>query len=217
MKKLFLPLLIILLLGASCSSGKKGSAAPAGDQANTEKPSDDFVVDSDAEDLFLDESDGQPPAEVAQEQPAQEQPVEIVDEPINEVQEAPVIANGECQNAAYEVKSGETLMQIAFNLYGDYKKWKEIAGMNSGINVESLKAGTALNYCTGSELSWKPNGNPHVIRLGETLGKISDDKYKTVKRWKEIWHNNKPLIQDPNKIYAGFTIYYIPDERVAEM
>lgn len=213
MKKLFLPLLIILFLGVSCSSGKKANDVSGNDQANVEKPSGDFVVDSDADDLFLDEKDGEPIAQVAE-----EAPVEVIDEPMNEqVAQSPTVVNGECQSAVYQVKAGETLMQIAFNLYGDYKKWKEIANMNSGINVESLKQGASLSYCSGFELSWKPNGNPHVIRLGETLGSISDDKYKTVTRWKEIWHNNKPLIQDPNKIYAGFTIYYIPDESVAEM
>jgi hypothetical protein len=49
--------------------------------------------------------------------------------------------------------------------------------------------------------------------MGDTLGKISKRVYGTVERWKEIWKNNEKLIKDPNKIYAGFTLYYVPDSR----
>ena len=31
--------------------------------------------------------------------------------------------------------------------------------------------------------------------------------------WKNIWNNNKPLIRDPNKIFAGFTLYYLENGR----
>ena len=27
-------------------------------------------------------------------------------------------------------------------------------------------------------------------------------------KWKKLWENNKALIKDPNKIYAGFYLYY---------
>ena len=44
---------------------------------------------------------------------------------------------------------------------------------------------------------------------------ISKKKYGTPVRWKSIWDNNKPMIKDPNLIFAGFTLYYIPDNSVA--
>lgn len=47
-----------------------------------------------------------------------------------------------------------------------------------------------------------------MIRTGETLGTISNTVYQTPKKWKDIWENNKPLIKNPNVIYAGFTLYY---------
>ena len=57
------------------------------------------------------------------------------------------------------------------------------------------------NYLISSD------GNPYLIKSGDTLGKISNTTYGTIKYWKNIWNNNKPLIKDPNKIFAGFTIY----------
>jgi hypothetical protein len=47
-----------------------------------------------------------------------------------------------------------------------------------------------------------------MIKNGETLGTISNSVYQTPKKWKAIWENNKPLIRNPNVIFAGFTLYY---------
>jgi nucleoid-associated protein YgaU len=55
--------------------------------------------------------------------------------------------------------------------------------------------------------SWAPEGNKYLIKVGDSLGIISDTTYGTSKYWKNIWTNNKPLIKDPNRIYAGFTIF----------
>jgi nucleoid-associated protein YgaU len=54
---------------------------------------------------------------------------------------------------------------------------------------------------------YQAEGNPYLILKGDTLGIISTATYGTVKYWKNIWNNNKVLIRDPNRIYAGFTIY----------
>ena len=51
-------------------------------------------------------------------------------------------------------------MMIAFNLYGDYTKWKRLRNMNPGINPHSLAAGQVINTKCLKEFSWVPNGNP---------------------------------------------------------
>jgi nucleoid-associated protein YgaU len=51
--------------------------------------------------------------------------------------------------------------------------------------------------------------------MGETLGTISSDKYGTPVKWRKIYDNNRPLIKNPNTIYAGFTLYYIPEREIA--
>jgi nucleoid-associated protein YgaU len=111
---------------------------------------------------------------------------------------------------SYRVQKGETLMQIAFKLYGDISKWKELKQMNAGLRSNSsLKANTELKYhAPASNFVWNPNGTPYLIKTGETLGTISNAVYSTPKKWKTIWENNRPLIKNPNVIYAGFTLYY---------
>lgn len=110
----------------------------------------------------------------------------------------------------YTVKKNETLMMIAYQLYGDYRQWKSIKNLNTSVigPGNSIKEGMQLKYMApAQEFIFSPSGNPYLIQNGDTLGKISNTTYGTQKYWKDIWNNNKPLIRDPNKIYAGFTIF----------
>ncbi len=115
------------------------------------------------------------------------------------------------QIKSYRVQRGETLMQIAFKLYGDISKWKEIKNLNSGklSNNSSLKTNTELKYrAPSTPFVWNPAGTAYLIKTADTLGTISTTVYGTKKKWKSLWENNKPLIKNPNVIYAGFTLYY---------
>ncbi len=116
----------------------------------------------------------------------------------------------------YTVQKNETLMMIAFKLYGDYGKWKTIAAQNKDTlkGGAIVRTGMVLSYSApAEEFVWNPQGNPYLIKTGDTLGHISKAVYATVKKWKLLWENNRPLVKDPNKIYAGFTIYYLEDGR----
>jgi hypothetical protein len=102
-------------------------------------------------------------------------------------------------------------MQIAFRLYGDISKWKDLKELNGDKLSSSsrLKAGSMIKYDEPmEEFVWNPTGTPYLIQSGETLGIISNNVYNTPKKWKTIWENNRPLIKNPNIIYAGFTLYY---------
>lgn len=114
----------------------------------------------------------------------------------------------------YQVQSGDTLMMIGFKLFGDYRTWKQLKEWNNLSSME-LKKGMIIKYrpSMNDAFSWRPNGEPHLVKKGEYLGSISFDKYGTSRRWKEIFDNNRPLLRDPNLIFAGFTIYYVPDKR----
>lgn len=148
----------------------------------------------------------------ASDQPKQEAPV-LVEEALPEIKtevETPAYSEAG-QIKSYRVQRGETLMQIAFKLYGDISKWKDIKNMNSGklSNNASLKTNTELKYrAPATPFVWNPAGTPYMIKNADTLGTISNAVYGTKKKWKAIWENNKPLIKNPNVIYAGFTLYY---------
>lgn len=207
-------LLILALVGSlsSCSNKKKkkvkASEETTAEAVQAEGEESDFIVDADEDDLLIEE-DGAAGEEVliadSGEEPVLEDTASASE---------PVMDLGETQT--YQVEKGDTLMLVAFKLYGDYAKWKHLAAMNQSVSGQSLVPGTTLQYnAPAQKFVWTPQGNPYLVQRGDTLGTISDDKYGTVKRWKDIWNNNKPMIKDPNLIFAGFTLYYVPDRDIA--
>lgn len=121
----------------------------------------------------------------------------------------------------YIIQEGDTLMILAFRMYRDVLKWRDIASWNE----ELLKGKTIL--LPGDKLKikvlslegivWEPQGNPYLVEHGDSLMGISENVYNGYARfWRDIWNNNKLLIRNPNVIYAGFTLYYLPYEEVSK-
>ena len=112
---------------------------------------------------------------------------------------------------AYRVVAGDTLMKIAFENYGDLYKWRTIYEANRTAirNPSSLPAGLSLQLPNApTQLTIERNGERYLIRTGDTLGLISNEVYGVRSKWKRLWENNRQMIKDPNRIYAGFTLYY---------
>lgn len=114
----------------------------------------------------------------------------------------------------YKVRSGDTLMKISFEKFGNIYRWREIYNRNREriSNFNRLTAGTVLVIEGVEYVVITRNGLPYLIRRGDTLGKISGKVYGVNTKWRAIWRNNPELIKDPNKIYAGFTLYYVPTD-----
>jgi len=112
----------------------------------------------------------------------------------------------------YTVKNGDTLMKISFAKYGNIYRWREIYESNQSriSNFNNLVAGTVLTIQGVEYVVITKNGVPYLIRRGDTLVKISKSVYGVSEKWRAIWKNNPELIENPNKIYAGFTLYYVP-------
>ena len=218
------PWLVILCLGLVSCSGSKSAQKVDEETPQIElSDADEFIESPIEEDQPF--ADSEPQENLITE----ETPTESLQEPVSEM-DAPVVTDSEpmVQEAApvvnydagstkqYTVQKNETLMLIAFKLYGNYERWKEIADQNRDAlsGTTNIKEGMVLNYVApAEEFVWNPQGLPYLIRTGDTLGGISKQVYTTVKKWKLIWDNNRPLIKDPNKIYAGFTLYYLENGR----
>lgn len=173
-----------------------------------------------AQDLALPEDSSTPQNNLAQQEP--------------EVRAAPVMAAmseskparvGKASHVAttgkfaeYTFQASDTLMKIAFDTYGDVYQWKRIYNDNKEkiADPNNVPPGTVLRLDSPvMAFSQERNGEAYVIQEGDTLGKISSNVYGTPVKWRQIWENNKQLIKDPNRIYAGFTLYYTmtPEER----
>lgn len=123
-------------------------------------------------------------------------------------------SGGKGKTVTYIVKWGDTLMEIAFEKYANYLKWKDIYRVNKHKmkSPRKMQVGTELSIENVKYVYIKKDGKPYLIKKEDTLKSISQKLYGTPDRWKEIWKNNPQLIRNPKKIYAGFTLYYNPDK-----
>ncbi len=116
----------------------------------------------------------------------------------------------------YEVKNGDTLMKIAFAKYGDIFRWRDIYHDNQRTiaNYNRLVIGSTLVLNGVPFIVIEKNGEPYLIRRGDTLVNISRKLYDSPRYWSSLWKNNLQLIRNPDKIYAGFTLYYRPKSEI---
>lgn len=230
MKKYIVPLLSLTLAACSMNNSNNDQIVKNEDLEFTvdtyvDYPApQEFVANEEA--ITMDEAPvldhnsfdlGQNKSDIAQNKP------EIIESPEKSISDRlstefgdPFISGDRAESLTqkYVVQKGDTLMMIAFKIYGDYAMWKQISQDNG--NVRHLRAGMELNYrVPTTDVSWKPEGSPYLIKRGDSLGTISRDLYNTSKMWKYLYEFNKPLIKDPNLIFAGFTIYYNPERSLA--
>ncbi|MBA2403185.1 MAG: LysM peptidoglycan-binding domain-containing protein [Bdellovibrionales bacterium] len=200
-------LVIILSMSLISCSGSK-SAKPV----SQETPQIEL---SDADEFI--ENPNEEPAAATEDPVVADAPIDENSPEISEMDSPVVVDSSEgSSEKTYQVQKNETLMMIAFKLYGDYGKWKELANYNRDAlkGSTAVSTGMKLKYMApAEEFVWNPQGLPYLIRTGDTLGTISTTVYATPKKWKLIWDNNRPLIKDANKIFAGFTLYYLESGR----
>lgn len=214
------PWLVLLSLCLVSCSGSKSAQKVNEETPQIELSDADEFIENPSEEQPADAAVADAPAEVTD--PVADEASMDADEPVVTDTEmvpesAPMVTTNEPGTVkTYTVQKNETLMLIAFKLYGDYERWKELASQNrdSLKGNTNLRVGMTLKYMApAEEFVWNPQGLPYLIRTGDTLGGISKTVYTTTKKWKLIWENNRPLIKDPNKIFAGFTIHYLENGR----
>jgi LysM repeat protein len=187
----------------------------SGDEIQSNSDSADYVADADDvqgieegdqenQDLMVVDVDKEQASEPVQE--------EVLAENSSGVQEEQISLSQDV--AEYTVQKGDTLMQIAFKLYGDFGRWKDIKALNPDVDG-ALKMGSIIKYnIPESQFKWVPKGSPYLVMRGDTLSSISHKVYEKASWWTHIHENNKPMIKDPDQIFAGFTLYYLPKEDI---
>tara|TARA_Y100000590_G_scaffold303577_1_gene342299 strand:+ start:4168 stop:4917 length:750 start_codon:yes stop_codon:yes gene_type:complete len=216
--------LVLALMVTACSSSQTTEdeeALPDEVAAEEEFADTDFVPEEGTEEFEFqgDEESVAEEAPVLEEQPTEEF---VAEETVEEqMTPAPVAEETFAQTGSYEnytIQRGDTLMKIAFEVYGDLYEWKKLYENNrDSINDPNiLRVGQVIRIerpAVAPQIS--RNGEAYKIKPGDTLGTISKDVYGSKNRWKDLYENNRELIRDPNQIYAGFYLYYQPDEQLS--
>lgn len=211
-EKHFYIALILTLLGVVLFSGC----------ASKEKENEDDSISADTANVDVAPGSSEPLPAVVDESKSDEQKTQTSSEPSKSDEHVAGTENNSQKGAAsepvltgdianYSVKRGDTLMKIAYNLYGDLSKWKDVYELNTGTlsTANSLEVGMMIKYRKpASDPNFEKNGEPFLIRRGDTLGSIAFDIYADRAKWRKLYENNRSLIRNPNKIYAGFYLYY---------
>ena len=117
----------------------------------------------------------------------------------------------------YQVKSTDTLMLIAFELYGDHRMWRRIYSWNKNVIGPDyeLKHAPLISVFKPTQQRIRPQGYPYLIKKGDSLSLISTKVYGEMGKWRRLFENNRDQIYNPNLIFAGFTLYYPPYKEVS--
>jgi nucleoid-associated protein YgaU len=206
-------LLLTLFVTTSCSTRQSGDdvdETTAGIEVEDSSMMDEENSDVDEQSAEIADSD----EEMSDEAQASSSGPSIVEN--NGEVDRSQLRGSEGEFGTYQVRDGETLMMAAYQVYGDYRKWRDLASINGLSSAQQLKSGQVIKYRQAWEnLAVKNAGAPYMIKNGDTLGAISNQHYGTPGKWKSIWDNNKQLIVDPNLIFSGFTIYVMPAGEMA--
>ena len=219
MKKFLTVALVMSCLSVGCSTKPVDGEAPTDSvTANTvpelpgtlsDAPSDNSVPVANVEPEHAAEPTTTAAAPDVKTTPQEEAPAAPAPEKIAKTESEATHEPG-----TYEVKKGDTLMQIAFQVYGDVFQWKKIYSDNKDrvSDPMHLTKGTHLRVDTTAVDDYYAGFDRYLIKNGDTLGIISDDVYGTTKKWKKLWKSNEKMVRDPNRIFAGFFLRYLLSE-----
>jgi nucleoid-associated protein YgaU len=227
-----LSLLAALALGAGCSSSQTagddgyldmGNSPESGADAVGSIP-EDMLANDEAATEATTEGDSAATDTAASEAPAGSDPFadlaesEGAKDALEVTEEEGTATTGSTEK--YSVKAGDTLMKIAFTIYGDIDRWKDLRDWNQAAikNASHLKVGTKLTYETPLQpFNAQELSHSYLIKQGDTLAGIADEVYGRKMKYRKLQRYNQKLIKNPNRIFAGFTIFYdITDKELAE-
>ncbi len=227
----FVTLAILAVSLGACSSSKhkaEDAALTADPMADVNSPAD--KVGSNPEDMLANEmsaGDGKTSTPVTEDKaadPTADSFAELTkDAATTDAATVPATqpelssSSGGGANDTYTVKSGDTLMKVAFTLYGDIDRWKDIKEWNKDkLKSNHLKRGMKLQVEAGN-FQVEQRDHSYMIKKGDTLANIAQDVYGKKKKYKKLQQYNAKLVKNPNVIFAGFTLFYdITPQEVAD-
>lgn len=108
------------------------------------------------------------------------------------------------QDAAYTVKPGDNLWDIAKKNLGDGTKWQDIYRLNQdvvGANPDLIHPGAQLNLGDGSHITANAD---YTVQPGDNLWDISKEHLGGGQNWNHLYHQNANVIGDnPSLIHPG--------------
>lgn len=113
----------------------------------------------------------------------------------------------------YVVKKGDTLGDIAQNIYGDKSKWRDLARWSGFSNPHLIFPGNLVYYqyteqsaAFAQQYANQPQAEV-VVQAGDSLSGIAAKVYGDPTHWVLIWRHNGHVV-NPDRIEVGQVITY---------
>jgi nucleoid-associated protein YgaU len=114
---------------------------------------------------------------------------------------------------AYVVEKGDTMAKIAQKIYGNTKRWKELADLSEISNPSRIYPGDLVFYVLDEKAvafatAYEAVGrSEEQVKPGDTLGTIAQRLYGSPTAWRAIWRQN--AIDNPDVLPPGSTVMYL--------
>lgn len=115
----------------------------------------------------------------------------------------------------YVVQKGDTLSKIAKDIYGSYKKWRDIADLTDMENPNLIYPGEVVYFqLTAESLSFAAKQIQAeeelqfavLVQPGDSLSKIAMNHYGSGTKWTQVWQENSQ-ISSPDQLDVGSVVY----------
>jgi nucleoid-associated protein YgaU len=120
----------------------------------------------------------------------------------------------------YVVHPGDTLGKISRKIYGSRRSWGALAQFNGFGSKKIIYPGDVIRY----EVTDRTRKFHQVytndarlsvtVRKHDTLSRIAKRVYGDARYWRTLWKQND-VVQDPNRIEVGQTLYYADMKRLS--
>jgi len=110
-------------------------------------------------------------------------------------------------------KDGETPRMIAFKVYTDPLKARDLISLNPELHHEEqlLKEGTLIFYVIPEFAKiFRKDGIPYNVVKNDWITKISKSIFNDMSKWIKIWRNNDVFTRNPHLIKVGDLLYWYP-------
>lgn len=116
----------------------------------------------------------------------------------------------------YIVQPGDSLAKIADLIYGDYKRWADLAAENEIVNPSKILPGDVIRYAkrdgqlvSTNDTSSEAEYSNVTVEKGDTLTKLAVRIFGKSAYWRTLWRYNQETLPDPNRIQVGQVLRYL--------
>lgn len=188
----------------------------AGDAVENQEPT--YQAEESADEMLATAEESYPSEDTYQAEEADNSQVQ------NTVSEPAYQAEKTGNSGVYVIQAGDSLGKISTKIYGTAQRWMELAQANNISDPRKIFPGDELSFeLIGDSAARFAKALSTVITKevvvshGDTLASLAKQVLGPKASWKQLYAYNKAKISNPNRIFVGMRLKYVPSEEIAKI